>query len=141
MNHDRDDETNLERRQELLHDEEAFRLDQEEKRLRSARRSNTLNWIINSIFGLAGIVQILLVMRFLLRLFGANPQNQFAQLINHLSAPFIEPFSTLFISPASSGGANIFDVNIVIAIVAYALLSYTLHGYNLHFFLKDNNIV
>ena len=26
MNHDRDDETNLERRQELLHDEEAFRL-------------------------------------------------------------------------------------------------------------------
>jgi len=109
----------------------------EEKRLRSARRSNTLNWIINSIFGLAGIVQIPLVMRFLLRLFGANPQNQFAQLINHLSAPFIEPFSTLFISPASSGGANIFDVNIVIAIIAYALLSYTLHGYNLHFFLKS----
>ena len=59
MNHGRDDETNLERRQELLHDEEAFRLDQEEKRLRSARRSNTLNWIINNIFGLAGIVQIL----------------------------------------------------------------------------------
>ena len=41
MNHDRDDETNLERRQELLHDEEAFRLHQEEKLLRTARRSNT----------------------------------------------------------------------------------------------------
>ena len=32
--------------------------------------------------------------------------------------------SILLISPASDGGAKIFDVNIVIAIVAYALLSY-----------------
>lgn len=124
MNHDRDDETNVERRQELHHDEEAFRLRQEEKRLRDARRSNTLNWIINSIFSLAGMLEILLGIRFFLRLFSANPQNQFAQLINNLSAPFIAPFSTLFISPASAGGANIFDVNILIAIVAYALLSY-----------------
>lgn len=124
MNHDRDDETNLERRQELRHDEEAFQLHQEEKRLQSARRSNTLNWVINSIFSLAGMLETLLGIRFFLRLFGANPENQFAQLINHLSAPFIAPFSTLFISPASAGGANIFDVNIVIAIVAYALLSY-----------------
>ena len=77
----------------------------------------------------------------MLRLFGANSQNQFAQLINHLSAPFIAPFSTLFISPASSGGANIFDDNIVSANVAYALLSYTLHDYNWHFILQDNNIV
>jgi hypothetical protein len=45
-------------------------------------------------------------------------------LINNLSAPFIAPFSTLFISPTSDGGANIFDVNIIIAIIAYAILSY-----------------
>jgi uncharacterized protein YggT (Ycf19 family) len=121
---DRNDESNLERRQELQHDEEIFRLNQEEKRLRTARQSNTLIWIINSIFWLAGMVQILLIMRFLLRLFGANRQNQFAQLINNLSAPLVAPFSTLFISPTSDGGASIFDVNIVIAILAYALLSY-----------------
>ena len=124
MNHDQNDETNLERRQELRHDEEAFRLHQEERHLRSARRNTALIWIINSIFWLVGMLEILLVIRFLLRLFGANPQNQFAQLINNLSAPFIAPFSTLFISPTSDGAVNIFDVNIVIAIVAYALLSY-----------------
>ncbi len=124
MNHDQNDETNLERRQELRHDEEAFRLHQEERRLRAARQNTTFDWIINSIFWLAGILELLLLMRFLLRLFGANPENAFAQLINNLSAPFIAPFSTLFISPTSEGAANIFDVNIVIAIVAYALLSY-----------------
>ena len=126
MSHDRNDETNLERRQDLQHDEEAFRLHQEERHLRSARRNTALIWIINSIFWLVGMLEILLVIRFLLRLFGANPQNQFAQLINNLSAPFIAPFSTLFISPTSGGGANIFDVNIAIAIVAYGLLSYLL---------------
>ena len=124
MNHDQNDDTNLERRQELRHEEEAFRLHQEENRLGTARRSNTFTWIVNSIYWLAGMLEILLVVKFFLRLFGANPKNEFAQLINSLSAPFIAPFSTLFISPTSEGGANIFDVNIVIAIVAYALLSY-----------------
>jgi uncharacterized protein YggT (Ycf19 family) len=124
MNHDQNDETNTGRRQELHHDQEAFRLRQAEGRLQSARRSTTFVWIVNSIFLLAGMIEVLLGIRFFLRLFGANPQNAFAQLINNLSAPFIAPFSTLFISPTADGGANIFDVNIVIAIVIYALLSY-----------------
>jgi YggT family protein len=124
MNHDQNDETNFERRQELRHDEEAFRLHQEEKRLRVARQNSTFSWIINSIFWLVGMLELLLLIRFLLRLLDANPKNEFAQLINNLSAPFIAPFSSLFISPTSDGGTNIFDINIVIAIVAYALLSY-----------------
>jgi len=124
MNHDQNNDTNLERRQDLRRDEEAFRLHQGEERLSTARRNTTFIWIMNSLYCLAGMLETLLVMRFLLRLLGANPQNGFARLINDLSAPFIAPFSTLFISPTSEGGANIFDVNIVIAIVAYALLSY-----------------
>jgi YggT family protein len=124
VTHDPHDDTNIERRQELQHDEETFRLRQEEKRLRAARLNTPFVWIINSIFCLLGSLEILLGLRFLLRLFGANPQNEFARLINNLSVPFIAPFSTLFISPTTGGGAYIFDVNVVIAIAAYALLSY-----------------
>jgi YggT family protein len=124
MTHDREDDTNIERQRELQHDEEAFRLRQEEKRLRAARLNTPFVWIINTIFWLVGTLEILLGLRFILRLFGANTQNEFARLINNLSAPFIAPFSTLFISPVFGGGAYIFDVNIAIAIVAYALLSY-----------------
>jgi YggT family protein len=124
MAHDRQDDTNIERRQDLQHDEEAFRLRQEEKRLRAARLNTPFVWIVNSIYWLLGLLEILLGLRFLLRLFAANPQNEFARLINNLSAPLIAPFSTLFISPTFSGTSYIFDVNIVIAIVAYALLSY-----------------
>jgi YggT family protein len=124
MAHDRQDDTNIERRQDLQHDEEAFRLRQEEKRLRAARLNTPFVWIVNSIYWLLGLLEILLGLRFLLRLFAANPQNEFARLINNLSAPLIAPFSTLFISPTFNGTSYIFDVNIVIAIVAYALLSY-----------------
>jgi YggT family protein len=124
MAHDRQDDTNIERRQELQHDEEAFRLRQEEKRLRVARLNTPFVWIVNSIYWLLGLLEILLGLRFLLRLFAANPQNEFARLINNLSAPLIAPFSTLFISPTFNGTSYIFDVNIVIAIIAYALLSY-----------------
>jgi YggT family protein len=124
MNDNQRNDNNQERRQDLLQDEENFRLRQEENRLGTAQRSNTYIWIVNSIYLLGGLLEILLALRFVLRLFGANPQNEFARLINNLSAPFIAPFSTLFISPTSDGGANIFDVNIVIAIIAYALLSY-----------------
>ena len=124
MSHDRHDDSNIERRQELQHDEEAFRLRQEEKRLRTARLNAPFVWIVNSIYWLLGVLEILLGLRFLLRLFGANTQNEFARLINNLSAPFVAPFSTLFISPTFSGGAYIFDINIAISIVAYMILSY-----------------
>jgi len=124
MAHDRQDDTNIERRQDLQHDEEAFRLRQEEKRLRAARLNTPFIWILNTIFWLVGALEILLSIRFLLRLFAANPQNEFARLINSLSAPFIAPFSTLFISPTFGGSAYIFDVNIAVAVVTYALLSY-----------------
>jgi YggT family protein len=124
MTHDRPDDNNIERRQELQHDEEAFRLRQEEKRLQTARLNTPFVWIINTIFWLVGALEILLGIRFFLRLFAANPQNEFARLINNLSTPFIAPFSTLFVSPTFGGSVYIFDVNIMIAIVAYALLSY-----------------
>jgi YggT family protein len=124
MNRDPHDKTNLGRRQELQRDEEAFRLSQAEGRLRTAKRSTAYVWIINSIFWLTGVLEVLLSIRFFLRLFGANPENWFAQLIYSLSAPLMVPFSTLFISPTMNDGAKILDVNLLIAIVVYALLSY-----------------
>ncbi len=124
MDNNQRNDDNIERRLDLRQEEETYRLKQEENRLGKAQRSNTYIWIVNTIYWLSGLLEILLMLRFVLRLFGANTQNEFARLINNLSDPFMAPFSTLFISPASNNGGNIFDVNIIIAIIAYALLSY-----------------
>jgi len=124
MNKNPHEQSNSERRQELRDDEEAFRLRQEERRLDTGKRNATFTWIINSIYFLVGSLEILLTLRFLLRFFGANTKNAFAEFIYNFSLPFIAPFSTLFISPVFGGGANIFDVNILIAIIVYSILGW-----------------
>jgi uncharacterized protein YggT (Ycf19 family) len=115
---------NVERRQDLYRQEEALRLRQEEARLERAKQSYAYVWIVNSIYVLVGLLEILLGLRLLLRLTGANPDNSFANFIYNFSEPFMAPFSTLFISPTAGGGANIFDVNLIIAIIVYALLGW-----------------
>lgn len=124
MNRHPRDPHNIERRYELQQEEEAFRLRQEERRLELARRNATLFWVIRTISYLVGALVVLLGLRFVLRLAGANPDNAFAQVIYGLSEPFVAPFSTLFISPTTADATNIFDVNILIAIVAYTLLGW-----------------
>ncbi len=122
MNRDPDEQSNYERNLELRDDEEAFRLKQEERRLASGKRSAGFAWVMNSIYFLVALLEVLLTLRFLLRFSGANTENVFTQSIYRLSAPFIAPFATLFISPVYGGGANIFDINILVAIVVYSLL-------------------
>jgi uncharacterized protein YggT (Ycf19 family) len=117
---------NINRRKDLRDDEEAYLLHQDQKRLNLAKRATTLGWIVQGIYWFFGVLELLLGFKFFLRLFGANTENQFAQLIYNLCAPFLAPFSTLFISPTSSGGGSIFDLNVLAAIIAYALLSYLL---------------
>jgi len=122
MNNDRHEQNNSERRQELRSEQEAFQLRQEEKRLETGKRSSTFAWIINSIYFLVGSLEVLLVLRFLLRFTGANAQNIFAQFITNLSAPFVAPFYNLFVN--SSSGSNVFDINVLIAIIVYSLLGW-----------------
>lgn len=124
MNRDPYDPSNYERRQDLLSDEESLRLRQEQIRFERIRRNSFFTWIINSIYFIVGLIEVLLILRFLLRFFGANTQNEFAQFIYNLSAPLMAPFSTLFVSSKAGGGANIFDVNILIAIIVYSLLGW-----------------
>jgi YggT family protein len=121
MNKEPYEQNNSERRQELRNEEEAFLIQQQEGRLEVVRRRGIYAWIINGIYFLVGALEILLMLRFLLRFTGANTQNEFTQFIYNLSAPFMAPFSTLFVSPTSNNATNIFDVNIIIAIIVYSL--------------------
>lgn len=124
MKPDSRDQQNNERRQELRAEEETFRLQQEEDRLATGKSRSTFNWLISSIYFLVGSLEVLLGLRFLLRLSGANTRNTVSQFIATLSAPFVAPFSTLFVSPVTGDGANIFDLNVLIALIVYPLLGW-----------------
>ncbi|MEM1238295.1 MAG: YggT family protein [Cyanobacteria bacterium P01_H01_bin.26] len=88
-----------------------------------SRRNATLRKIVNFIYYLAGALEILLLLRFILRLTGANPENLFARFIYGLSNIFVAPFATLFQTPVLDPSRT-FDLSALIAIAVYALLAW-----------------
>lgn len=77
---------------------------------------------IQMVYFLVGALELLLGLRFLLRLTAANQDNTFANFILGLSEPFVRPFSTLFVSPTFNGNRHILDVNLLVAMVSYLVL-------------------
>jgi YggT family protein len=104
--------------------QEALRLQQEERRVKAAQRQAKFARARNTVSLLVGALEILLALRFFLRLSLANPENTFAQFIFRISDPFMAPFSTLFISPTNADATRIFDINIIVAMVIYGLLGF-----------------
>ena len=84
-----------------------------EPRLRSAL-------VIQIVWAILGLLEILLGLRFLLNLIAANPDSGFAVFIYGITKPFIVPFAQLVGTPTAGG--VIFDLTTLIAMAVYALL-------------------
>ncbi len=67
-----------------------------------------------------GVLEILLGLRFVLRLIAANPGSGFAEFIYGTSAVFVAPFANLVATPTARGAA--LEVTTLIAMAVYALL-------------------
>lgn len=102
---------------------EEMRLQDEERRVAAANRNALISRLVNFIHFLTAALGVLLFLRVLLRLFGANPDNTFAQVIYSLSNPFVAPLNNLFGTPAF-GRSQALEVNTLVAIAAYAILAY-----------------
>ncbi len=75
------------------------------------------------VYFLLNVALVVLATRFLLRLFGANPVNDFVNFIYALTAPLAVPFSGIF-RPATSNAVAAFEVSTLMAV--YAVLAYAL---------------
>ena len=67
-----------------------------------------------------GVLELMLGLRFILKLMAANPSNGFAGLVYGLSGTFTRPFDTLLGTPAIDG--SIFETTTLIAMCVYALI-------------------
>jgi YggT family protein len=121
---DPNQEPNREMTREVRASEEMLRLQEEERRLAEAQKQAVLSKMIQGIYYLVGALELLLLLRFVLCLSGANPDNQVASAIYRLSYPFYSPFSTLFGSPECAAGVPVFDVNLLVAMAVYSLLTW-----------------
>jgi uncharacterized protein YggT (Ycf19 family) len=68
-----------------------------------------------------GIVSGLLLIRFLLALFGANANNLFVDFIYTITNPIVSPFTGLFALDTNSGVAR-FEIETLIATIVYILI-------------------
>ena len=76
----------------------------------------------SGIYVLFGLIEALLVIRFVLRALGANAQAGFAQLIYGLTGPLVGPFQGLFGTVQSD--ASVLESSTAVAIVVYALVAW-----------------
>jgi uncharacterized membrane protein len=76
------------------------------------------------LYTLLGILEILLGLRFVLKLIAANPASGFAMFIYGITAPFMAPFTTLIPTPRVEGA--VLEITTLIAMAVYALFFWVL---------------
>lgn len=86
----------------------------------AAERRQTLFLVNRIMWSIAGLLEILLGLRFMLKLIAANPDSGFAAFIYGITGPFIAPFASLIGTPMSGG--IILEVTTLIAMAIYALI-------------------
>jgi len=78
----------------------------------------------NIIWFIVGFIDALLGFRFVFEILGANPYNEFTQLVYTLSYPFAQPFRSIF--GITTVANSYFDWSVLLAIVVYLLIGYGL---------------
>lgn len=69
-----------------------------------------------------GAISVVIAIRFVLLLLGANREAGFTDFIYSLSAPFVAPFVGIFGEPTY--GTSVFEVSSLLAIAVYVLIAW-----------------
>src|SRR6267143_6310842 len=77
---------------------------------------------VQAVWLLAGVVDALLIIRFLFKLLGASTQASFVRFIYDLTQVFVAPFHGIFNTAAS--GHIVFEPEALIAIAIYSLIGW-----------------
>jgi len=69
-----------------------------------------------------GLIDVIIALRFVLLLLGANRSAGFTDFIYSISAPLVSPFVGIFGEPVY--GKSVFEISSVLAIIIYALIGW-----------------
>lgn len=85
--------------------------------------SQTLIYLVYFVFG---ILEILLVFRFILKLTGANPATSFVNFIYGITQIFIAPFRGIFPAATTQGAVTtgVFEPQTLVALVVYSAIAW-----------------
>ncbi|MHB8762251.1 MAG: YggT family protein [Coriobacteriia bacterium] len=81
----------------------------------------TLSHIVFYVFG---VIEVLIAIRFVFGMFGANTAAPFVRLINSMTEVFMVPFTAIFRTQQVDGAT--FEWSVLVALVIYALIAWGL---------------
>jgi hypothetical protein len=100
---------------------------QQTKQIHTETAADPQSVVRNVVWFLLGVIEVLLALRFVLKLAGANPANGFVDFVYSVSGVLSAPFDSIFGVTAAKAGAvvqSVFEPSILVAAVVYALLAW-----------------
>ncbi|TLS38890.1 YggT family protein [Pseudalkalibacillus caeni] len=85
------------------------------------RKSRQRSFIIPLINTIVGIVEAIIGIRIILKLFGANPNAPFVQWLYATSGPLLAPFQGIFPSPELDG-RFVIEFSALFALIIYSII-------------------
>jgi VIT1/CCC1 family predicted Fe2+/Mn2+ transporter len=102
---------------------QAINLDEKNRSISAANQNSSVARIVHISYYLFGALELLLMLRVILYLIGANMTNGFGSFINILSYPFVVLFGTLMQNP-SLGGASVLEITTLIAMLVWGIVAW-----------------
>lgn len=86
-------------------------------------RSGMPSFILWLIYLIMGFIEILIGLRIILKLFGANASASFVHWVYETSSPLLQPFIGAFPAPVIDG-RYVIEFSAMFALIVYALIAY-----------------
>ncbi|HEY8678510.1 MAG TPA: YggT family protein [Candidatus Dormibacteraeota bacterium] len=86
------------------------------------RESGVNDGVIAAVWWVVGLIDTLIAIRFLLKMFGANTGSAFVAFMYALTDPLVAPFHGIFNTAAA--GRSVFEPESIVAILIYSLIGW-----------------
>jgi hypothetical protein len=107
-------------------DESGAKVQQQTRKIDTNYSADGKNVAENVVWYIVGAISILLAFRFILKLFGANQNSSFVDVIYSVSGVLTAPFDNIFgVTKNTSGEVDsVFEPSILVAIIVYAIIGW-----------------
>jgi hypothetical protein len=107
-------------------DETGNTVSQETRKVDTTASANSRSMLVNGVWFIVGVIDVLLGLRFTLKLLGANQSSGFVDFIYSLTDILTAPFDSMFgVTSTNSGKVDsVFEPSIIVAALVYTLIGW-----------------
>lgn len=105
---------------------EGATVQQETKRVQTEAAPDPKTTVQNIIWYVLGLIEVLIGLRFVLKMLGANPASSFVDMIYNVTGVLTAPFDSIFGVTQTTNGTteSVFEPSILVAALVYALIAW-----------------